>query len=286
MLVLHIGLPKTGTTFLQGLFRRTPDLAFVHRKMGERESRVCHALRHLARANRLLAPVHGKRVAAGMRELICGSDPTAGPSSLLISDEDISVGAGGFWRGAGARPQRLARRLASLPVPDRAGGRIRVLIGIRRQDQWLASRYAESSRMFPAFCQADFDRRMVEIADSRSLPGVLGWLDYHAVHRHFVAALGPDNVHVMPLERLARAPHETLAGVGRFLGVGDLAGAYAALDRRAAGRNALSRGENLWRLRRDGSLLRLDPEVQAALRRRFADSNRALAAVQPLDFET
>lgn len=280
MLVLHIGLPKTGTTFLQHLFRRTPDLAFVHRKMGEREGDVCRELRRLARTNRLLALVHARRIGARVRDLVPAS------RSLLISDEDISVAAGGFWRGAGPEPQLVARRLAALEPPGSASAPVRVMIGIRQQDQWLASRYAESSRMFPEFGQSDFEARMRRIAAGASLAGPLQWLDYLGVREIFARALGPDNVLLVPLERLAADAGDTLAEVGRFLGGVDLGHAFLAMHRsKRRTQNRLATGENTWRMRRDGSPLRLEPDLQAALRQRFAESNRALAAVQPLGFQ-
>ena len=166
-------------------------------------------------------------------------------------------------------------------------GPVRVLIGIRRQDQWLASRYAESSKHFPDFGQADFDRRMAAIAAGARLDGPLGWLDYHAVHRHFTAALGAENLLMLPLERLAQAPQATLAELGGFMGGPDLARRYvkaAGTEPEALRRNRLADGADLWRLRRDGAPLALAPALREALLARFADGNRALAALLPLGF--
>jgi hypothetical protein len=284
MLILHIGLPKTGTTTLQSVFRRIPDLAFVHRKVGATEAAICQGLRRYTRTNGLLAPLYAKRIGTRLRTLARGEGAT--PGDLLISDEDVSVAAGGFWRGAGAVPDLAAGRLASLGRRvDQGFGPVRVIVGIRRQDQWLASRYAESSRMFPGFGQVDFDRRMRRIADGQPLSGPLQWLDYQRVHESFVRALGEENVLLVPLERLGGSPAETLAEVGRFMGGVHLAAGGKRGGPRRGHRNRLSQGENTWRLRRDGTPLLLTPDLEAALRARFAASNAALAAHVALGFE-
>ena len=283
MIILHIGLPKTGTTFLQQLFGHVPDLAFVHRKMGAAEAGICHDLRRLGRANPLLGHFYRHRFAAQLRRLV---SEKAGSRNLLVSDEDVSVAAGGFWRGAGPRPQGLSHRLAALGRQlGPAEGPLRVIIGIRRQDQWLASRYAESSRMYPDFGQDDFNARLTRIADTGPMPGPLGWLDYHHVRECFARALSAENVLLLPLEHLAGAPDHALKEIGRFLGGIELSNAFAIAHRKRRRRNRLSIGENAWRLRRDGTPLTLAPELQAALRARFAASNRALAEVMPLGFE-
>jgi hypothetical protein len=274
MLVVHVGLPKTGTTFLQHrVLAQAPGIVFVHRGGGPRQARACASFRHFAHASALTAPFHRRRLVTHLRALT-GSGP------LLVSDENISVKAAHFWTGGGTGPDRLARRLAGLAADL---GPLRVILGIRRQDRWLASRYAESSRHFPSFGQHDFDRRMAEIAAAPALPGPLGWLDYQAVRAAFAAALGAENLLLVPLERLAAAPEATLDVIGGFLGIEVPHG--KGQTRPGRRRNTLATGENSWRLRRDRTPLTLAPELQAAIRARFAASNRALAALTPLGFE-
>ena len=278
MLVIHIGLPKTGTTFLQGMFRHTAGIAFVHRKLGTDEARLCHDLRRFARMNALAVPFYRRRIEAPLSALL----EAATPRPVLVSDEDISITAGGFWRGTGAEPAPLARRLARLG--RRLGPKaspLRVIIGVRGQDQWLASRYAESSRMFPDFGQADFDARLARLAEGGPLAGPARWLDYRQVRDSFTRALGAENVLLLPLERLAASPEEALDDVGRFLGGVEVARGAARQPSRQ--RNSLSIGENVWRMRRDGTPLRLDDALQAALRNRFAASNRAVSTDLPAE---
>ena len=128
---------------------------------------------------------------------------------------------------------------------------------------------------------------MGAIAAGAGLDGPLGWLDYHAVHRHFTTALGAENVALLPLERLAAAPEATLAELGRFMGGLDLARRWtpaAGAAPEALRRNRLADGADLWRLRRDGTPLALAAPLRDALVARFAAGNQELAALLPLGF--
>lgn len=281
MLILHIGLPKSGTTLLQHrIFARTGGLTFLHRRQGEAPLAIARDLRRYARAGPLAAAWYRRRLVRALAAAAVPGRP------LLVSEENVSVSPTGFWQGHDATPAGLAARLATLRW--RLGPElrpVRVLIGIRRQDQWLASRYAESSRAFPSFGQADFDRRMERIAAADRLDGSLAWLDYAKLVPTFEAALGPGSVHLVPLEALTSDPGRTLRELGRFVGGADLAPAGEPGLKPGRTRNRLSRGENVWRLRRDRSALTLQPALERRLRDRFAATNRALAAALPVSFE-
>jgi hypothetical protein len=285
MLVLHIGLPKTATTFLQHkILKRADGLQFIHRITGRRAAGLCLALKRAAAAHDdAEAATYRRRVTRLLGRL---TEPA--PDCVLVSDENVSVHPADFWTGTGADPKLVARRLRRLGRgldPPLAG--LRVIVGIRRQDQWLGSRYAESAKLFPGFGQADFDRRMRAVAEAPELAGPLGWLDFAAMRKTFGRAIGADNLLIVPMERLTEAPRETLAEMGGFLGGIDLVHRYDRAEARGDGlrRNTLSAGENTWRLRSGEDAITLDPGVQAALRARFAAANAALAANTPLGFE-
>jgi len=92
MVVLHIGLPKTGTTFLQhAIFRRTPQVRFLHRGRRGDGARICGDLRSLARAEESKAERLSKGLAERLRRLHAEA-----PEPLLVSDEKISVDAAAF----------------------------------------------------------------------------------------------------------------------------------------------------------------------------------------------
>jgi hypothetical protein len=277
MLVLHIGLPKTATTFLQyKIFKRAEGVGFVHRSGGGEAEALCAELRKFAAAKSPKSTEHRRRLG----EMLAARARPAPPRCLLVTDENVSVNATDFWKGKGAEPARLARRLGNLRRDLRESYPVlKVILGIRRQDQWLGSRYAESSKNFPGFGQADFERRMREIAAAETLDGPLAWLDYAAVREAFTAALGARNFLMLPMERLTEDPRAALRETGDFLGGIDLVARYAAAEAKGEGlrRNTLSAGEGVWALRSGKEEIRLDPGLAEALRARFAGSGAALA---------
>ena len=268
MLTLHIGLPKTGTTFLQRqVFAGSEDPLFLHRRQGPEAEALCRDLRRYVKCPGIVAPFLRRRV----RNRLVAIAEAGGVPRLLVSDENIAIGSAGFWTGTGPDPVRVARRIAEL-LP---GERIRVLIGIRRQDQWLASRYAESSKRLSGLGQDDFERRMREIVATEVLKGPLAWLDYGSVQDRFAAALGPENVRLVSLERIAAEPVATVHSLEAFIGAGPDQRARSLKPSRQ-GRNRLSKGPNTWRMRKGGGVLHLGPEIQAALLGRFEEANASL----------
>jgi len=284
MIVLHIGLPKTGTTFLQhAIFRRTRGVRFIHRGKGSEAAKVCADLRAYARAGEADAAPVRARITDHLRAVAA----TASAPVVMVSDEKISVDSSGFWEGLGVAPADLARRLGELRGELAPELPLRVIIGVRRQDRWLASRYAESSKAFPDFDQADFDRRMAAVGDLPTLAGPWAWLDFDAMRRQFAAALCAENLLLVPMERLMRKPREVLHELGAFLGGVDFVSTYDEIenDRSKRIRNKLSVGDDEWVLRRDDSRLRLSRDLQRRVLERFSESNAALAAAVQLDFD-
>jgi hypothetical protein len=248
----------------------------VHRSGGGEAEALCAELRKFAAAKSPKSTEHRRRLG----EMLAARARPAPPRCLLVTDENVSVNATDFWKGKGAEPARLARRLGNLRRDLRESYPVlKVILGIRRQDQWLGSRYAESSKNFPGFGQADFERRMREIAAAETLDGPLAWLDYAAVREAFTAALGARNFLMLPMERLTEDPRAALRETGDFLGGIDLVARYAAAEAKGEGlrRNTLSAGEGVWALRSGKEEIRLDPGLAEALRARFAGSGAALA---------
>lgn len=284
-LTIHIGLPKTATTFLQHwILKPALGHGFIHRTRGNRAKRVCRYFKELAESDDSGTKVLRSRIHAELTAHVARFPEV---TSVVVSDENISGRAIRFWKGKGVEPARLADRLGILGAElSDLFTSCRVIVGVRRQDQWLASRYAESSTVFPDFGQQDFDRRMIDISHRKALGPVFDWLDFHKVHALLADALGIQNVLMLSMERLVAEPEAALADLGEFVGQADLLETYRKLIRDDVDvvRNSLSAGGDTWRLRRDNSLLHLSSEIRQALLGRLADSNSALSQLMRVHF--
>jgi hypothetical protein len=266
MLTLHIGLPKTGTTFLQyQIFKRQGKLPYIHDPLDTSQDAIEHQLKLYFRCR------------STTLDRLDESVPRVLPrGEVLVSNENISMKASEVWQAGGPTPSSFAERLRRLS--STVGG-VRVLLGIRRQDQWLGSRYAESAKNFPEFGQGDFETRMAEISES-PLQGALQWLEYAAAYERLAEAIGQDNVMVIPSEELLTDPESILHGLEEFLGHRGLVEAYRTA-KAATGlrRNVLSTGRNTWQLRTRDAHITLPDGLESRLLTRFRDENRALDKV-------
>lgn len=277
-IVLHIGLPKTGSTALQySVLTRLPHVVYVHRS---RSAESASLLRALCAYVRSRPGDDGGWLAEldGCLNAVIGRVGRLRRDGLVISNENIAFGADEQWSDTPPSPADVACRLGRW-VDHLGVGRehVRILLGIRRQDQWLASRYAESAKHHAHFSQAGFDRRMSELFDSRSGRGV-DWLDYDAVQSQLRAEFGEDGVHLLVAERLRSAPEAALGDLERFLDRDDLLEVYEAELARGASaeRNVLSARPNTWTLRGREAELHLREDVQRLILDWYADSNRRL----------
>jgi hypothetical protein len=280
MLILNIGLPSTGTTYLQTkIFRRAPDLRFVHRSMGPKEDKLCAVLRKYVAASGLTAGLMRQAITSRAFSKLDALAEGDLPSHVLLSDETLSVAAGPMWRGDGPDPERVAERLHALvaPMPGHLGP-VKVLIGLQRQEAWLASRYAAAARHDRGFAQADFDARLRRLLEAPRLTGPLGWLDHARVFKAFAEHFGAEGVVFFWQESLGEHPGRVLKRVGHDLGGLDLAKPFRRLKRREAPMPVFD--ETSWVLPGEGGPLELREDLATAIAGRFAASNAQLAALR------
>lgn len=170
MLILHIGTHKTGTTSLQATLARAGDALLAHGIRyveAGREGRLSH--------NPLAWAIRGRRntdisLWQDVREELADSRATH-----VLSSE-------GFWF------EDPAVIRAQLPDATEA----RVVVYLRRQDQYLQSLYKQT---VSSGRKVDFDTWMGEM-------GYRG--DYLTVLRKWAAAFGRDAIVVRPYERNGR----------------------------------------------------------------------------------
>ena len=285
MLCFHIGLPKTATTFLQRHVLPTiAGVDFAHKGADRGARRMMRRLRAHCQRGRRAADAYPQLVAQLRARLDAAA---AADSCLLVSDENISMLVHGIWTGEGACPGAVAARLQGLAAAlgPRAGA-VRIIIGIRAQAPWLASRYAESAKVTAAaradivFGQPDFERRVNALLEDPAPGGPRGWLDYAHVYDSFADRFGRANLLFLPLEAVAEM--NTAAGaahVAAFLGLSAPQAPPGTPPGTPPGprpSNALAQGAGRWRLKSGHGLVELTPALEAAVAARFAAANAGL----------
>ena len=262
-LILHIGLPKTATTWLQyRVFKRQREIAFLHDPTDPSPEAIERLLKHYQQTT--------PDELAGLGERLDAALPG---HELIVSNENISMLTRDVWMGTGPTPDRLARRLGRLHRELRP---IRVVLGIRRQDQWLGSMYAQSASAYPEFGQQDFEQRLRSLSKA-PLEGAAGHLDYLRLVRSLRRELGSDNVLVLPSELLASDPEAGLRQLDAFLGLEVFVRGYrdgSMTDDRV---NVRSAGRNTWTLKDREDAVVLPDALAEQVLDRFRRDNQKLA---------
>ncbi|MFW5642331.1 MAG: hypothetical protein ACOCY0_06160 [Roseicyclus sp.] len=293
---LHIGLPKTATTFLQeSVFPRieglhascTPEAGPDLDPPGRSESLMAWAL---ARSPDIWRSA-GDALFPAMLSGASGMDGR----DVLVSDERIGR--------TGSRADHLGAHLRALAIEARRRGfkRVTCLCAVRRQDLWYASHYAQISDRNPDAGQKDFEAAVGRLVDPERGGRRFGrLLRYDGLRAALVDALGAGNVLVCVYETMRETPDAFAADLATFLGrpvplpargagsgsnvrnVGGRSWALRRYDRRAAGENARTAAQaaraTLRRLRpgAPGSI-ELTPELSERILTAYRASNLRLA---------
>jgi hypothetical protein len=246
-LMIHVGLPKTATTFAQvHLFRGTPGyLGLDHEARRPGDRALLNELRDLATMHHVLADDEVRsRTRAWVAKVHDVSVALYGLTRISISHEGLSRWPidGRYnlrwpireypadWLASRRRhgPHPLASFLEHHLVPEwRRLGTIRVSISLRNQADWLASLYAQLSNRIASASQRDFAHqvRMLIAHDDPSI-------DFFALAQDLGHAVGPDNLRVLLFEDAARPEHWiALAQSMGLEGVEELGARFADLPR-------------------------------------------------------
>lgn len=302
--VLHIGHHKTASSLLQRrLFPHLERTAFFLK----REIAASRAIVNAFGASPALWREQGDSWLAGLREEADRRHP-GGVDRLLVSAEGMSAhklfSRGYLSHGGGRRdPWRMAGHLReAAAVAARAGLKLQVLLLFRRQDQYLASRFASIGRHVGALSQANFEAQVQEILDPDRRwcdDGI--WLDHALIRDLICEAIGAEALLMLPYELLAGDPAAFLQRLTAFLQT------PVALDpgTLAVRENARALGTGSWKLQRGRAgaalekllarcpanllpalppnRLQLTPDLQQRILARCSASNRRLAADLGLD---
>ena len=297
---LHVGLPKTASTFLQE--RVFPGLGHLEVRSVPR-SRAFRTGADAADGHRLFAAALRRSSAVWeargtelMDEILRPAG--AGDRGLLVSDEAIGRAA--------SRPEALAAHLSAFARTASAQGfgAPRIVAFLRRQDHWLASHYAQISDREGGGSQAGFAAMVERTLDpARDRHGFGMLLDYGALHAALAAVAGPEAVLLLPHEALLADPEATLRRLLAWLGTPEAAvpALLAAAAGRANVRGEAADGVPTWRLRPPSFALgggrrvavpsrlwparriALVPGLSARILAAYADGNARVAAATGLD---
>jgi hypothetical protein len=323
-LFLHLGMSKTATTYLQTeVFPEVRGLHFFDQpRTRHLEGGPFQGM--LARAFKRSPAVWEKKGERLLTELLDASE-TDDSTDVLISDQSAGPAmwetgpyVGPRWERERKDPFFLRAHLDALAKvgSDFGFDDVRILLIFRRQDEWIASKYAQRSDRILHASQGHFEERIDYYLDpSRGYlaDGIV--LDYMLLRRQLVAAVGADNVLMLPYELLEQAPCAYLERIIDFLDAkGDNRWERIRGLLRREEKNVRSSADDTWRLRprtmrdiplppslprrmsrlvkravravsrlgRRGRSIRLTPALRERVLARFGPSNRRLERHLPV----
>lgn len=212
MIVLHIGFPKTATTTVQEIFKRSSEVGYIGKGIRERLSEPSLSL-EIARAVFFADGVRFGSLSGPVRDSIEREHRKAG--RLLISDEAFTFAEymliGPKWqRQVVSDHEETARRLHAL-CPDAT-----VIYTIRNQLDLVRSFYRQSIKM-RHFDEpfVDYVQREIDALPHRSM---IHLMRYDELHRIYVEHFGADKVVVSLFEDIKEDLSGYLRQVCRILG--------------------------------------------------------------------
>lgn len=231
--VLHIGLPKTGTTYLQQLFEEVGNINYISK-------------------------VNNPEFVRYLRNYLRGDDEqglhlikqfnTHSTGINIISDENISLHWLRYWNNDEPTPSKILYRIRDA-FPDLH----MIIFGVRKQDTWLASRYAESTKNFEIAGQEDFENRVGEVLTRIGED----WLDYGFIVNLMRDIFGEDRVQILHQECL------DFSSIERNLGIN----LQATNDRV----NSLQISENVWELNAHSEYITLTDELSEKITQKYGN---------------
>lgn len=250
-MIIHLGLPKTSTTWLHNsLYPFLPSINYAGYVSWR--SYKDPVKRRVMRLDKVFwrQPAEWRNYGGRpFRALVEGSLDSH--KNLLFSEEKVVMPRiFAEWAGPEREnPEALGEHLAELKALSVESGfeGLSVLVVIRRQDYWLASRYAQSSGKINGACQRHFEAELRRVI-YRDYDRYGRYLDYRELYNVLVSALGSRNVLMMPFEARLEHPTAFLKSIMRFVGETAI-GAEQILEKGSEVYNARRRTLDSWTLR-------------------------------------
>ncbi|MDT0575871.1 hypothetical protein RM533_06705 [Croceicoccus sp. F390] len=251
-LYLHIGLPKTGSTFLQQqLFSKLNDMKVVSMPS---DSYFHDGSSTANSGNRLLGSIFRRSDTVWQHEPdrlldhLLGSGWQEDERDILLSDEAIG-------RQASRQGLFAAHLVAMQDALHRRGiEQMKILCLFRRQDHWLMSHYVQMSDRNRHAGQADADafiRRTCDPRQNRFTFGAL--LDYAAILTAVSQVVADEDRVFLPMEWLRTDSRRIGRQLAMFLDREEQSFALSSADQE----NVRRIGKDRWQLRQPPPLARL-----------------------------
>ena len=270
-ILFHIGLPKTATTFLQyQIFYPSTSIKVIHKKKNTPFLRKILKVIYQEKKEPLTIP----NTTIQLCQKMFGEENVA----FVLSHENISMQPHSIWTNEKApNADDIAHNLYTLA--NRAfnqDDQISILLTIRRQDTWMASRYAQSGLFFPNPGQKDFVERIYALLDSDIMEN-LPWLAYASVYKSLSKYFSQENIHCFMQEELLQHPEKAISALDQRLGVNSMLKSldkYQKTTQKKA--NCRSISPNIWQVKDTDKTIELTKELSRHILSKFQEENRQL----------
>jgi len=192
----HIGLPKTGTTFIQqSIFKKSRNIISYYNRIMINDFFKKNTGMNLRNIFRNSPEIWKDQTYYSAFDKLIEKFIQSSKKLCLISDENFSVNSNFFdlENPDDLEPDKLISHLKTLnerAINSGISG-IKILFMTRERSSWLASRYAQSGPKFKNPKQEDFEDRIIQILEKPNLTGTkYEWLDHKRVLKKFDEAFG------------------------------------------------------------------------------------------------
>lgn len=215
-ILLHVGLPKTGTTTLQeSVFAAHSQIYYLGKMLGPNVPKECRSMLVYDILKSILWQLHKPWDVKKIRTLYEKQLLPVVPSDRLLV---------GSWEALGmSRPREFSERLKRLLA---IFGRCRIMITLRNPLTWTPSEFLQNIKghfirqnrpwMGPAFYLEIEDWFKKRVQFSR---GIHNFLSYCQNIQSAISLLGADNVGVFLFEELQQNPDQYYRTICQFMGI-------------------------------------------------------------------
>ena len=203
---------------------------------------------------------------------------------IILSDENFSLNAKFFnfsEAQKGVSPRLLMQHLIKLSDLTKYLGfsGIKVLMTVREQSTWLASRYAQSAYTMQNACQLDFVNRVKKIIKVKDVKDTkFEWLNYLTVKKMYQDGLGINMIKVISMEELRDKHVNFIKNLDQFLNTKGQLIKWVSTDVITTNKSSRGINANRWILNLEGKKehITLSGELVTMIEKSYCDQSTKL----------